>query len=147
MNPPPLRPESVQRRLAEMTILLDVLTRHVEVTGDELGADIERRLVVERALTQLVDLAAKVNAHVATAMGQPTPADYHGSFAAAAAAGLISAELAQRLAPSAGLRNRLIHQYESIDLDRVAAAVATAVTGYRAYVTGAARWLQRRAGG
>lgn len=102
MNPPPLRPESVQRRLAEMTTLLEVLARHVEVTGDELGADIERRLVVERALTQQVDLAA--NAHVATATGQPPPADYHGSFAAAAAAGLISAELAQRLAPSAGLR-------------------------------------------
>ena len=38
------------------------------------------------------------------------------------------------LAPSAGLRNVLVHQYAEIDLDQVVAAVGRARTDFRAYV-------------
>lgn len=142
MTPAPLRPEAVQRRLVEMDVLLGVLTRHDTVTGDDLRADVELRLVVERALQQLVDLAVKVNAHVATAAGQPAPRDYYSTFAAAATTGAITDDLATVLAPSTGMRNRLVHGYDDIDLDAVAAALPAAVDGYATYVEQVARWLQ-----
>lgn len=144
MSPGPLRPESVQRRLVEMRALLAVLRRHSDATGADLAADLERRLVVERALQQVVDLAVKINAHVVTALGAPTPADYHSSFAALAAVGAIPADLARELAPSAGLRNRLVHEYDEIDLDVVAAALPGAVDGYATYVAQVADWLIAR---
>lgn len=144
MTPPPLRPDAVQQRLREMRELLAVLERHAEVTGDELRADIERRLVVERAVQQVVDLAVKINAHVATARGQYAPRDYFSTFAAAAACGALPEELANELAPSTGLRNRLVHEYEEVDLDVVAAAVSAAVDGYGRYVREIAAWLQQR---
>ncbi|CAN5295548.1 DUF86 domain-containing protein [soil metagenome] len=146
MTPGPLRPESIQKRLVEIRALLDVLQRHTDATGGELRGDLERRLVVERALQQVVDLAVKVNAHVVTSAGAPPPADYHTSFAAAATAGLIDGELAARLAPSTGLRNRLVHEYDEIDLDIVAGAIGEAVTAYGEYVTTVARWLQTSGG-
>ena len=46
----------------------------------------------------------------------------------------LPADLAARLAPSAGLRNVLVHQYAEIDLDQVVAAVSAARTDFRAYV-------------
>ena len=144
MSPGPLRPETVQRRLAEMGRLLTVLARHESATGADLEGDLERRLIVERALQQLVDLAVKVNAHVVTSAGEPAPADYHTSFAAAGRVGLMAPELAARLAPSAGLRNRLALEYDEIDLDIVAAALPSAVGDFRMYVEQAARWLQEQ---
>lgn len=144
MSPGPLRPESVQRRLVEMRALLDVLGRHVDATGADLRRDLERRLVVERALQQLVDLAVKVNAHIVTASGAPAPSDYHDSFTALAAAGAIDPELARALAPSAGLRNRLVHEYDDLDLDVVAAAMAGARDLYADYVRQVADWLSSR---
>lgn len=132
----------MQRRLSEMSVLLAVLDRHRQVTGHDLEEEIERRLVIERAVTQIVDLAVKINTHVATATGRPAPADYHQSFAAAAGSGAITADLATTLAPSTGLRNRLIHEYDDIDLDVVADAIAEAVDGYRTFVTQVSRWLQ-----
>jgi uncharacterized protein YutE (UPF0331/DUF86 family) len=44
--------------------------------------------------------------------------------------GILSAELAQRLAPSAGLRNRLVHEYETLDDDRVLAAIDALLEQY-----------------
>ena len=50
------------------------------------------------------------------------------------AAGINNHLVAARLAPSAGLRNVLVHQYAEIDLDQVVAAVGRARTDFRAYV-------------
>lgn len=127
-----------------MDQLLDVLARHEQATGDGLRDDVELRLVVERALQQLVDLAVKINAHVATAAGQHAPRDYFSTFEAAARAGVISTSLAEALAPSTGMRNRLVHEYDEIDLDAVAAAIPTALEGYRGYVREVASWLRDR---
>jgi uncharacterized protein YutE (UPF0331/DUF86 family) len=141
VTPGPLRPETIQRRLADIRALLDVLHRHADVTGAQLRAELERRLVVERALQQVVDLAAKINAHAVTAQGNPPPADYHTSFSAAGDIGMITADLAGRLAPSAGLRDRLVHEYDTVDHDVVAAAIGEAVQTYGAYVHQVATWL------
>lgn len=144
MTPAPLRPESVQRRLAEIAVLLDMLDRHRHVTAADLEHDLERRLAIERALSQVVDLAVKINAHTVTSCEGDAPADYHTSFTAAGEHGVIDAALAARLAPSAGLRNRLVHEYEDIDLAVVAAALPDAVEGFRAYARAVADWLARR---
>ena len=48
--------------------------------------------------------------------------------------GILSPELARRLAPSAGLRNRLVHEYDALDDDRVLAAIRTALELYPRYI-------------
>lgn len=146
MTPSPLRPESVLSRLQEMERLLEVLEGQRSVTGEDLRADLRERLVAERALQQLVDLAVKVNAHIATTQGLHAPGDYYSTFAAAAEAGALDEELAATLAPSTGLRNRLVHEYERIDLDAVAAGVVAALDGYSQYVQQVAAWLDDQIG-
>lgn len=125
-----------------MRRLLDLLDEVRDTTADELRQDLWLRLSVERALQQLVDLAVKINAHVATSSGLPAPGSYYASFPAAAEAGVLDDALATALAPSTGLRNRLVHEYEEIDLAVVASALPAAVDGYAAYVRRVARWLQ-----
>lgn len=53
----------------------------------------------------------------------------------AADIGVITAEPARRIAPSAGLRNLLTHRYGEVDHQRVADAVPGAVDDYTEYVT------------
>lgn len=102
------------------------------------------QLVVERVVSQLVDLAAGINAHVAAVETGAAPPDVRRSFAAAAAAGMIEPDLAQRLAPSAGLRNVLVHAYLDLDVSRLVAAVPLAVEPYGEYVRQVAGWLAGR---
>lgn len=141
---PGLRPAVVQRRLVEMRQLLEFLRQRRGVPGEALAEDLTERLAVERALAALVDLATAVNGHVLTATGATPPADYYTSFVQAADVGLLDDDLARRLAPSAGLRNRIVHEYEDIDLQIVAGAIDDAVDGFDDYVQAVARWLRDR---
>lgn len=102
------------------------------------------RAAVERALTQLVELAAQINTHVVTTAGIVPPSGYRESFAAAAEAGVLPLDLATRIAPSAGLRNILVHQYLDADLAIVAASVRQAVNDYSEYVRAVASWLTQQ---
>jgi uncharacterized protein YutE (UPF0331/DUF86 family) len=53
-----------------------------------------------------------------------TPKGYRGAFERLAAAGLLPTDLATRLGQAAGLRNRIVHGYEELDLARVYQAAA-----------------------
>lgn len=146
MSPRRLDPDSVQGKLAAMEPLIDRLGRLAGASGDDLRADLDRRLIAERLLTVLVETAVGVNGHIATTTGHQLTGDYRSTFGAAAAAGAISDDLARRLAPSTGLRNRLAHRYGEVDLDIVAAAIPQAHDDFSEYVRQVARWLATQVG-
>ena len=60
----------------------------------------------------------------------------------AAKAGLIDAQLAARLSPSAAMRNVLVHVYLEVDYDRVTDAVPLTVEWYGEYVRQVAAWMR-----
>jgi uncharacterized protein YutE (UPF0331/DUF86 family) len=101
-------------------------------------------LAVERVLTVIVDLAVSINSHVCAVELGYVADTYADSFPLAAKAGLIDKDLAERLQPSAGLRNVIIHEYIKIDYQRVADAIPMAIEQYGRYVEQVARWLLDR---
>jgi uncharacterized protein YutE (UPF0331/DUF86 family) len=146
VTPRRLDPAVIAGKLRAMRRLLDELDRLGPVDADRFAREYATQLVVERIVSQLVDLAAGVNAHVVAVGTGASPPDVRRSFAAAAEVGLIDGDLAARLAPSAGLRNVLVHAYVDLDVARLVAAVPLAADGYGEYVRQAARWLADRAG-
>ena len=123
-----------------MRRLLDELDRLGPVDTERFTREFRTQLIVERIVSQLVDLAAAVNAHVLAVETGTSPTDLRRSFVAAADTGLIEHDLAERLAPSAGLRNILVHAYLDLDVERLAAAVPLATDQYGEYVRQVARW-------
>jgi uncharacterized protein YutE (UPF0331/DUF86 family) len=134
--------DTVVVRLAMMNDLLRDLESIGWVDSLRLRSDRIARHAVERILTQLVEFAVSINSHVAASVSGSVPGIYRDSFRAAADAGFITADLAERLAPSAGLRNVLTHEYVEVDLDLVAAGAGAALVDYRAYVRAVARAVQ-----
>jgi uncharacterized protein YutE (UPF0331/DUF86 family) len=98
-------------------------------------------LAAERLITVLVELAFACNRDVALEVLGRAPASYPASFDLAAQAGLISADLAARLRPSAALRDVLV-----LDTDpgRVALAVPQVPALYGEYVRQATAFLAER---
>jgi uncharacterized protein YutE (UPF0331/DUF86 family) len=138
---PELNVESVQRRLVAIRERLDELRQLEGITADRLGEDWLTRAAVERVLTQLVELAAQVNTHIVAVSGKVPPAEYRESFIAAAEVGALPSDLAAKIAPSAGLRNILVHQYLDADLEIIAHSAGQATDHYAAYVRAIAAWL------
>ncbi|MBW3665322.1 MAG: DUF86 domain-containing protein [Actinobacteria bacterium] len=141
MTPRQLDRGTVQRKLELLSDLLTDLDHLGDVSAERLERERGTRHIVERVLTQLVDIAAGVNAHVVSARGPRAPSDYRGSFELLARLGAIEPELASALRSSVGLRNILTHEYGRIDLTKVAAAVPAAREQYGSYVEQVAAFL------
>ena len=142
MSPADLDLEVVSRRLRLLDQTLADLRPLGQLDGDVLRDDPVRRAAVERFIQVLVDLAADINAHIVVAHLGKAPATTAESFRLAAQLGAIPVELAERLAPVAGLRNLLVHRYGDIDVDLLSEAVAQVLAGFDDYVGSVARWIK-----
>lgn len=145
MTPRRLDAATVARRLAEIRRRCEQLDELLPVDAAAL-ADWRTRGLVEHTFEQLVELAVAVNLHIAAASTEEAPEEYRSSFRAAADAGALPPELADRLAPAAGLRNLLVHDYLDLDLPRLANGVNQAPGDFRCYIRAVARWLAERTG-
>ena len=134
-----LDPEVITRRLAAMQTLMDHLDS-LEIRSAHQLEDLATLLQVERVLTQLVNLASEINAHVATARGRP-PQDYRDGFTRMSDEGVLPSALATELQPSVGLRNILTHEYVDVDKSFLVESIPRALRGYDSYVRTVARFL------
>ncbi len=137
----------VQRKLAAIARNLSDLGAIEGLTLEEYRRDRFRQKGTERLLQETVEAAVDVNLHLLSAGGHPTPPDYYESFVAAGRAGIIPEELARQLAPSAGLRNRLVHEYDALDDAIVLEAVRDARRQFAAFVAAIERHTREQPGG
>ena len=90
-------------------------------------------IVAERYLERTIGRMIDINYHLITESGHAPPSDYHASFTRLADVGVLEREFAARIAACAGLRNRIVHQYDEIDAARVHQALQTAIADIPLY--------------
>lgn len=134
MTPRRLESDVVWRRLRLIEGSLRDLGLLADRTADDLATAPLDRAAAERLIQVVVDLAVDINSHLAVAAGQPAPETGGESFAAAADVGVLDAGLAEQLAPSAGMRNLLVHRYGDIRLDLLTAGITSTLDRYPQYV-------------
>jgi len=138
----PLEIAVVRRKLARIVEDLGRLRRATGLDLEAWRADEDRRDALERRLQTCVDAAIDLNAHLLVALGHPAPASsYQGFLELAARTGVLDESLAARLAPSAGLRNRLVHRYDDLDDALVLQGVHRAVELFPRYVAAVQAYL------
>lgn len=134
----------VRRKLATIARNLDDLAPIAGLSPDAYLEDRFRRKGTERLLQELIEAAVDTNLHILRTTGAATPPDYYESFVAPGREGIIPADLASRLAPAAGLRNRLVHEYDAIDDEIVLDAVTRARRDFAEYVAAVEAYLSGR---
>lgn len=80
-------------------------------------------------------------------LGGASPPDYYHSFLRPADGGVITPDLASRLAPTAGLRNRLVPECETIADRVVYQAIQRMIPNYTEYLGQVEDWITRAAAG
>ena len=135
----------IRRKLGHIAESLRALAPLADLSLDEYRRRLYERKAAERLLHEAIEAALDINAHILAGHGGAVPEDYYSGFLALAALGVLSQELAEQLAPSAGLRNRLVHEYEGLDDERVRAAMATILDRYPRYVRAIETFLTRSA--
>ena len=134
----------VRRKLAAISRNLADLQPIAHLTLPEYMSDRLRRKAVERLLQEVVEAAVDVNLHVLRALDVELPGDYYTSFIELGRHGVIKQQLTEQLAPAAGLRNRLVHEYDSIDDALVLRAVRLAGKDFGDFVTAMDDYLRQQ---
>lgn len=130
----PLEEAIVNKKLSVIVEALKVLEPIKGMSLDDYRKDIYKRKAAERLLQELIEAAIDTNAHIITASGHAAPNDYYESFTRLGELGVIDMQLAKKLAPSAGLRNRLVHEYDDINDSVVYDAIGFAEELYPKYL-------------
>lgn len=141
MTPSALNPDAVLRRLRLMRDALDTLHEFRGVDAARLSDEPVTRAAIERLLQVIVDLAFDINSNLVSKTLGRSPETGRSSFSDLAEAGVIAATLADSLAPSAGLRNVLVHHYVDLDLELVTIAIGTVCDSFPAYIKAVSRYL------
>jgi len=138
----PLDAAIVRRKLRRIRANLESLTRITAgLDAAHYHDDEVRRRAVERLLQETIDAAVDANNYLLRAAGDAPAEDYFSSFVELGEAGIIDAAVARALAPAAGLRNRIVHQYEDLDDSQVLSAAQEAPAQFREYVGAVERYL------
>ena len=130
----PIDAAIVRAKLGHIMTSLDLLRPMRAMPLADYRARVWERKGVERVLQEAIEAALDINAHVIAERGLDVPDDYFGGFIKLGEVGILAGELAGALAPSAGLRNRLVHEYDAIDDAKVLAAVGTILDLYPRYI-------------
>jgi len=134
----------VTRKLLLITTDLEALEPLARKPRDAYLASPVDEVLAERYLERVIGRMIDINYHVLTESGQPPPPDYYQSFVALGPPGVLDAALARRIASSAGLRNRIVHEYDAIDPAKVHDALQAAIPDIREYLRQVQSWIQRR---
>lgn len=136
----------IRRKLGVIMENIKALEPLSGITNEEYVSDIYKRKATERLLQELIEAAIDINTHIIVQTGDMAPDDYFESFMDAGKLKIIPTGLAEKLAPSAGLRNRLVHEYDLLEHSKVLDAVRTAIKLYPLYVKEIEDYINRSSG-
>ncbi len=114
----------IRSKLGHIVESLDALRPLARLTLPEYRTRIYERKAAERLLQEGIEAALDINAHVIAELGASVPDGYYGGFVKLGEIGVLSRELADSLAQSTGLTNRLVHEYGGLDEAKVLASIA-----------------------
>ena len=122
----------------KISLIEDELTRLIEfekLTLGEIASDYRTQAIVERLLERIIGRALDVNQHIIAEKGAELQSitKYRETFLRLAELGVYPQEFAEEIAPSAGFRNALVHDYNHIDPRILQKSIGEAVREFNEY--------------
>lgn len=109
----------IERRLDELSERLGRLRPLVERKRADFEQDPYLRDIAERNLEVAVQCCIDICHRIIALENARKPSDYYEAFLIMGELGILPPDFARQLAPLAGFRNILIHEYLGIDWDEV----------------------------
>jgi uncharacterized protein YutE (UPF0331/DUF86 family) len=108
----------IETRLDELSERLAKLKALSERPRDDFDEDSLLRDIVERNFQVAVQACLDISHRIISIEKARKPADYYEAISLMGELNVVPADLARRLAPIAGFRNILVHEYLTVDWDK-----------------------------
>ena len=133
----------VTRKLAMIVEDLRAVTPIAQKPLDAYLASATDEILAERYLERMIGRMIDVNYHLITDAGHAPPRDYYESFTELGKLQIVPPGFASQMAACAGLRNRIVHEYDDIDPRRIHEGLQAAVRDIPEYLAHVHRHIER----
>ena len=133
----------ITRKMSLILEDLAAMTRLSHLPREQYLKDSINEALAERYLERAIGRMVDINFHLVTESGHAPPKDYHESFVLLGTLGVMTADFAKEMARAAGLRNRIVHEYDDIDPERVYEALPLAVRRIPVYLDHIQRFVEK----
>ncbi len=140
-------PTLVIRKINLISPDLDELLLLSRKSLEEYLAGRVDEILAERFLERVIGRMVDINYHIITETGHPPPSDYYQSFVQLGKLNVLPPDLALRIAACAGLRNRIVHEYDEIDPRKVYEGLLAAVRDIPDYLRQVHEYVNRQPAG
>ena len=131
----------VLQKLATLRDHLGRVRRRRPATADAFRQDLDLQDAVSLSLLVAIQEAVDIAFHLSADEGWGVPASNAESFEMLSRHGVIDAGLAAEMAAAVGLRNRIVHGYASVDVDRLWNEIPTGLSAMERFVAAIARFV------
>ncbi|MFA7319090.1 MAG: DUF86 domain-containing protein [Parcubacteria group bacterium] len=90
--------------------------------------------LAERYLERIIGRMIDINYHILSEKENEIPTDFYSSFIMLGRKKYLPLKLAEAMASSAGLRNRLAHEYDEVDAKKIFDAIGTCLKDVPRYL-------------
>ncbi len=106
--------ESIKQKMKTLRESILEIEPILKFSSDEIANDSLKIRSSERLFQLIVDSAIDINTEIIASNSFNSPDSYQSTFYTLKEAKILSPDFADKIAPSVGLRNRLVHRYETI---------------------------------
>jgi len=140
----PIDSELIIRKVKLIHEDLSRLEKLSELTFDEITEDDIKLSAAERYLERIIMRAIDINQHIIGVLGKGDEKvrGYEDTFYVLADLGVYDKTFARQIAPSAGLRNRLIHEYNDTESEIIYRSIEQAINEYAQYCDHILRFIE-----
>jgi len=104
----------ILRKLKNMEEAMEELTELLKNSDQAMLQDFRNYHTAERLFQLIVDSMVDINVHIIREMKYKADEDLQSTFKILGENGVLSKDFALKLAPVVGLRNRIVHRYDSL---------------------------------
>jgi uncharacterized protein YutE (UPF0331/DUF86 family) len=135
----------IRRKIKLIQEDLSELDNLAHYSFDEIFKDHIKYLAAERLLEKIIMRAIDINQHMIAELGRGDEQvrGYEDTFYILSQLGIYGEEFAKQIAPSAGLRNRLVHEYNNTRQDIIYKSVNEAVAQYVRYCDSILKFIEK----
>jgi uncharacterized protein YutE (UPF0331/DUF86 family) len=114
-----LNVNSIRQRLQRLDQYIDELEKQRPVALEAFKNDFTRQLAVERAFQAAIESCTDIAAHIVSVYQLGHPKESRDVFQFLADAGYVDQDLGRAMIAMVGFRNRLVHRYWNVDVEKL----------------------------
>ncbi len=133
----------VIERLEALSVYIAELDHYAQYTSNELTADFVKYRATQHSLLLAAQAVVDIAAHIVAADLDERVQDYRQAIQSLGQAGILPSEFAEHLAPLAGFRNILVHDYLVVDPAKVYDLLIQGRADLKAFGRHISAYLQR----